>query len=114
MALADVVHEAQEPSAKGYYTENFKYFDDRLKILGDKCRNELLKQGFDEKHIVLEPYLHMRYDGTDCALMVPPSPASDSTPKSGDFLKSFVERYKLEFGFVIQGRDVIIDDIRVR
>ncbi|KAG5890200.1 hypothetical protein JTB14_010662 [Gonioctena quinquepunctata] len=114
MALADVVHESQEPCAKTYSLENFSYFDQRLSELAEQCRSELMKQGFSETHIVLEPYLHMRYDGTDCALMCGPTGIGEITPGHGDFSKTFVERYKSEFGFVIQQRDVIVDDIRVR
>lgn len=32
----------------------------------------------------------------------------------GDFYVSFLKRYQTEFGFVIRGRKVIVDDIRVR
>lgn len=113
MALADVVHEAQEPSAKTYASENFEYFEQRLDALGKECVEALTKQGFNKNSIVLEPYLHMRYDGTDCALMCGGSP-SDKSIKYGDFAKYFVERYKSEFGFVIQNRNIIVDDIRVR
>ncbi len=30
------------------------------------------------------------------------------------FLDSFLHRYKTEFGFVLQNRDVLVDDVRVR
>ncbi|XP_030764688.1 5-oxoprolinase-like [Sitophilus oryzae] len=58
----------------------------------------------------------MRYDGTDCALMCGPwNPDGATTnPKHGDFLQTFIRRYKAEFGFVIAHKDVIVDDIRVR
>lgn len=114
MALADVVHETQEPSAKIYSSDNFFYIDERLSHLEHQCSLELKKQGFSDHQIYLEPYLHMRYDGTDCALMCGPSENTGDTPNHGDFLKTFVERYKSEFGFVIQRRSVIVDDIRVR
>ncbi|XP_074027343.1 5-oxoprolinase isoform X2 [Leptinotarsa decemlineata] len=114
MALADVVHESQEPCAKAYLLENFSYFDERLSELKEQCKSELKKQGFPETHIVLEPYLHMRYDGTDCALMCGPTYSGEISPTHGDFMKTFVDRYKSEFGFVIQKRNVIVDDIRVR
>ncbi|XP_022911129.2 5-oxoprolinase isoform X1 [Onthophagus taurus] len=106
MALADVVHEAQEPCAKIYNDENLSYFDERFKILGEQCKTELKNQGFGNNSIFLEQYLHMRYDGTDCALMC--------LSTDGDFLKTFLNRYQTEFGFTIQNRNVIIDDIRVR
>ncbi|CAG9859662.1 unnamed protein product [Phyllotreta striolata] len=111
MALADVVHEAQEASAKVFAPENFGYFEARLEALGRRCKRELLDQGFDEEHIELERYLHMRYDGTDCALMCRPGKRGN---RLEDFLESFTERYQHEFGFVIKGRSVIVDDIRVR
>lgn len=114
MALADVVQECQEPSAKTYSEDNFTYFDERLTFLEDQCRTELSKQGFSDDHIILQPYLHMRYDGTDCALMCSPTETETGGTKHGDFLKTFVERYKSEFGFVIQKRSIVVDDIRVR
>lgn len=109
MALADVVHEAQEPSAKIYSEENFSHFNARFKGLSDVCKNELIKQGFPLENIKLEPYLHMRYDGTDCALMCGSNELNYSS-----FLMKFLERYQTEFGFVIKDRDIIIDDIRIR
>lgn len=75
----------------------------------------MLYQGFSDSDIVLEPYLHMRYDGTDCALMCSPYAENNNTvhPKHGDFLRSFIEKYKSEFGFVIGERNIVVDDIRV-
>ncbi|XP_066151271.1 5-oxoprolinase [Euwallacea fornicatus] len=114
MALADVVEESQESCAKTYAPVNFTFFDERLEALESRCRASLRRQGFAHTDIVLEPYLHMRYDGTDCALMCGPTEGASANPKYGDFLRSFVERYKSEFGFVIEGRNVMVDDIRVR
>ncbi|KAF7274470.1 hypothetical protein GWI33_012878, partial [Rhynchophorus ferrugineus] len=116
MALADVVQEAQESCAKSYTADNFDYFDSRLDALKEQCFQQLLKQGFSESNIVLEPYLHMRYDGTDCALMCVPRTRSGTghQPRHGDFHTTFIERYKSEFGFVIEHRNIIVDDIRVR
>ncbi|VVC94665.1 unnamed protein product [Leptidea sinapis] len=82
MALADVVQEAQQPCALVYSKQNYPQLDAQLKALGDTCRKKLRAQ----------PYLHLRYSGTDCALMV----------------------YKKEFGFTLSDRDVIVDDVRVR
>lgn len=117
MALADVVHEAQEPCSLKYTAENFAAIDARLSVLTKTCENELEKQGFTSEQIETEPYLHLRYNGTDCALMCGPSTrAIDkiSLCTNGNFLKTFVDRYQMEFGFVLSGRDVVVDDIRVR
>lgn len=40
----------------------------------------------------------MRYEGTDCALMVTPkTKSSENNPKHGDFSSTFLERYLFIF-----------------
>lgn len=121
MALADVVCETQEPCGLDYSTSNVELIQNRLNTLSEQCRTNLLQQGFDNDHIVIEPFLHLRYDATDTALMCTPSQDAQNVadlsvtiPDYGDFYGSFLNRYKTEFGFVIRGRRVIVDDIRVR
>ena len=107
MALADVVHEEQVPSAFTFSERAMLEITRTLEQLKDKCRVALKAQGFSDSQIGLEPFLHMRYQGTDCALMC-------SGAGGRDFLDVFLERYRTEFGFVLQDRQVIVDDIRVR
>lgn len=121
MALADVVHETQEPCGLSLSQANASTIASRLDVLSKQCRDRLTSQKFDDEHIVLEPYLHLRYEGTDCALMCSPSSFTKIDPQRsvvvgsyGDFYSTFVERYRNEFGFVIAERSVIVDDIRVR
>ncbi|CAL4112119.1 unnamed protein product, partial [Meganyctiphanes norvegica] len=117
MALADVVHEAQEPAATVYEAANFKYIEERLNALEEECRKALQSQDFTKERIVYEPYLHLRYQGTDCALMCTPAKDSNSMEAAtayGDFKGAFLQRYKREFGFVIEDRQIIVDDIRIR
>lgn len=118
MALADVVHEAQEPSGITFNRENGKVLVDRFRGLAEKCVQQLKVQGFDKDRIVIESFLHLRYEGTDCALMTAPtackSPENLLEENFGDFQASFLQRYQSEFGFVLQDRKIIVDDIRVR
>ncbi|KAG8231505.1 hypothetical protein J437_LFUL011543 [Ladona fulva] len=117
MALADVVHEAQEPCAKAYCSDSLSYLEEHLNKLESQCTDELMKQGFQKSQVVTEPFLHMRYRGTDCALMCHPSPPSDkrkSCGKYGDFEETFIQRYEQEFGFKIPNRPIVVDDVRVR
>ncbi|KAJ8302674.1 hypothetical protein KUTeg_019070 [Tegillarca granosa] len=116
MALADVVHEAQEPCAKTYSKESFNYIDKRIEELNKVCTDELLRQGFNRNQISTQPFLHMRYDRTDCALMVSTEtfPANQESSKFGDFVAAFQERYQTEFGFTLPHRPIIVDDIRIR
>ena len=49
---------------------------------------------FFSSWISVEPFLHLRYEGTDCALMVSADgyEAMTETSKHGDFKKAFTER----------------------
>ncbi|CAG9131512.1 unnamed protein product [Plutella xylostella] len=116
MALADVVHEAQTPSAAKYTPEYYAELESQLNKLSEQCREKLRSQGFSDSQIMLEPYLHLRYSGTDCALMVAPLQAGqkETSCRYGDFYSAFIQRYKNEFGFTLTNRDVLVDDIRVR
>lgn len=51
IALADVVHEAQEACAKTYNEDNFVYFDARLDALKQQCVKQLQEQGFRDSDI---------------------------------------------------------------
>ncbi|XP_046471410.1 5-oxoprolinase isoform X1 [Neodiprion pinetum] len=114
MALADVVEEVQEPSVEAYEEgEAFNRLDERFEAMTKKVRARLRDQGFPETSIFTEPFLHLRYEGTDCALMCTPKTGKSGTAQ-GDFLATFLERYQTEFGFTMPGRKVFVDDIRVR
>ncbi|XP_050573300.1 5-oxoprolinase [Bombus affinis] len=115
MALADVVEEAQEPSAEIYEQESFARLDERLDALEKKVREKVAAQGFPDSYIETESFLHLRYQGTDCALMCTPNKNSENNAtKHGDFLTTFLERYQTEFGFVMSNRKILVNDIRVR
>ncbi|XP_025070029.1 5-oxoprolinase [Alligator sinensis] len=116
LALADVVHEAQEPCALRYGPDAFTRLDQRITALEHQCVQALEVQGFHRSQIRTEAFLHLRYEGTDCALMCSARghlPTPDSC-QAGDFHAAFAHRYMQEFGFTIPERPVIVDDIRVR
>lgn len=79
--------------------------DERLDILAARARKKLAQQGFDYLQIHVESFLHLRYEGTDCALMCSPkldSENSSESPKHGDFLATFLERFlDLHYNFAI-------------
>ncbi|XDG04158.1 hypothetical protein ABKA04_003773 [Annulohypoxylon sp. FPYF3050] len=120
MALADVVDERQEPDSavwkdKGDVIDGLKAKMERLR---EKSRAALLDQGFEDSEIVFEEYLNMRYRGTESALMiVKPSEEEAKASYNGEqwaFDKAFVNNHRYEFGFTLDDRDIIVDDVRVR
>lgn len=117
MALADVVHEEQVPSSLEYSSNNFKALSDQLDVLTETCNSKLLAQvhtnysicwcqtaeffnlftfqGFEKSQISFQPFLHLRYDGTDCALMCSPHSNTENVVGNyGDFITTFLERYR--------------------
>jgi len=120
MALADVVDERQEPDStvwkdQGEVVEGLKR---KMETLKDKSRQALRDQGFEDDEIVFEEYLNMRYRGTESALMII-RPTKEDAEKlyngnDWDFGSAFVTHHRYEFGFTLDERDIIVDDVRVR
>lgn len=69
------------------------YIDEQLTALEKQCVDKLKVQGFSNEQIVTEPFLHLRYQGTDCALMCSPAESVQmDAPKHGDFKQNFLKR----------------------
>ncbi|CRK43524.1 hypothetical protein BN1723_005700 [Verticillium longisporum] len=120
MALADVVDERQEPESKvwAYPGKTVDELKSKMEKLKDRSRKALEDQGFEGDDIVFEEYLNIRYRGTESALMiVKPSAeeaARDFEGRAWDFGSAFVKQHRYEFGFTLDDRDMIVDDVRVR
>ncbi|KAL2845258.1 Hydantoinase B/oxoprolinase-domain-containing protein [Aspergillus pseudoustus] len=107
MALADVVHEAQEPASGVLTPEAMETINQRITTLRSKVSTALTSDGIDADQISHEVYLNLRYQGTDNALMI-------LQPADGDFLAEFVKEHQREFSFTFPGRNILVEDIRVR
>jgi 5-oxoprolinase (ATP-hydrolysing) len=107
LSLADAVHEVQEPTAEVYTGGLSERGEERLEHLADVATQALIKQGYEKSTIVVEKYINMRYEGTDNAIMI-------QKDAEVPFDQAFEACYQREFGFVLQGRDTLIDDYRVR
>lgn len=107
MILADVVSEHQEPTAVEWSDSSQHKLIDDLQRLIETTRKDLTDQGFEEDQIHEEVYLHMRYKGSDSALMIL-KPEND-----WNFGPAFTARHKAEFGFTMP-RAIQVDDLRIR
>ncbi|KAI3614207.1 5-oxoprolinase [Moniliophthora roreri] len=103
MALADRAFEKQEPCSSVYSNETKSHLLSRIERLRSEVVDELKRQGFSEDRIVTE------YDGSDTSLMT-------LAPKDGsfDFQRAFEEAYQKEFGFLLEEKSTVVDDVRVR
>ena len=106
--------ERQQPSSTFYTPENKPSLLQRLDKLEEEVRAELKRQGFSGKRVRVERMLNMRFDGTDTSLMVLPAEEdSKENSEPEDFLTAFRKAYKNEFGFLLDTKHIIVDDIKV-
>ncbi|KJZ79616.1 Putative protein C11D3.15 [Hirsutella minnesotensis 3608] len=116
MALADVVDERQEPDSAVWKdgSDVVGELKRKMERLKDQSRAALREQGFKDDEIQFEEYLNMRYRGTESALMIVNPSSSDGHKQGWSFGNAFVQHHRYEFGFTLDDRDIIIDDVRVR
>ena len=69
----------QEPLGKVINQETWSVINDRFQHLSTSGTHELVQQGHQQSSVVVEKYLNLRYEGTDCALMCS---AQDNTAES--------------------------------
>lgn len=120
MALADVVDERQEPESSVWVDGGDVVGDlqSKMEKLKEKSRATLKEQGFEASEIIFEEYLNMRYRGTESALMIVKPTEAEAKESFGgkdwQFGQAFVKQHRYEFGFTLDERDIIVDDVRVR
>jgi len=138
MGLADIVVEKQQPTASVLSEGNtdiiLKKLQKKLDFLSEEAKKELINQGYKIEHIQIKRYLNLRYKGTDTALMIPEPDGKvleNSLGEKGrlksskssqerkiethpNYTKAFRKTYLREFGFDLIGREIIVDDLRVR
>ena len=107
IGLADVVQEAQEPSAARLEQAAVAELETRLDILETSAMQSLKDRGFTNAQIQAQRFLNLRYEGTDVAVMT-------ACPDDGNYAAAFEAAYRREFGFVLEERAILVDDLRVR
>lgn len=112
LALADRAYELQEPSSTFYSAQTRQQLIVRLDKLASDVKTELKRQGFEGDRVRVERMLNMRFDGTDTALMVLPNESDGDGTE--DFEAAFRRVYKAEFGFLLDTKSIIVDDVKVR
>mgnify|MGYP003624101600 CR=1 FL=1 len=106
MALADVVRDVQEPCSVLLHS-SLDELDDRLTKLEKKAADMLANDGFAGQTISFEHFLNLRYEGSDTTFMV-------TRPEDGTWDDAFVAEHKRQFSFIMPGRDILVENVRVR
>ena len=74
-----------------YTEDSFPYLDERIDVLTEQCVRQLQGEGFSRDDITTTPFLNLRYDRTDCALMVT-AEEGEGPCRHGDFELAFATR----------------------
>ena len=108
MAVAEIVQEAQEPSSEELNEESIHRLMEKMRQLESKVTAGLIPQGVSRGSIVYEPYLNLRYHGTDTTFMI-------RNPSDGDWRTALETEHMRELSFTFpRSRKVFVDDVRVR
>ncbi|TYZ66594.1 hypothetical protein PybrP1_002591 [[Pythium] brassicae (nom. inval.)] len=122
LSVADSVVDKQRPESAEYNAGSKPELVASLTALAEEVQAELVADGFSRDAIQFQFFLNMRYEGTDNSVMTrgpvaamgSPLDASAAALLAFDFEASFVRKYQREYGFVLQNRSILIDDVRVR
>ncbi|VUC26728.1 unnamed protein product [Clonostachys rosea] len=108
MALAETIQEERLPFAEVLSPSSLERAKTLLEQLRGKTVSSLKQIDPTCGKTNTSFFLNLRYDGSDTSLMV------EKPEDSWDFENSFVRMHYQEFGFTPTGRDILVDDLRVR
>ncbi|MGF6274896.1 5-oxoprolinase (ATP-hydrolyzing) [Massilia sp. UYP11] len=80
--------------------------DTRLAALGEAARGQLLRQGVEPGRIALVERVHLRYEGTDSALLV-------QFDDVASMQAQFEQAYKRQYSFLMPSRALIVEAVSV-
>ena len=80
--------------------------EQKIDTLADSAGAELLRQGVAPERLTLQRRVHLRYAGTDSALVVPLG-----TP--AQMQSGFEAAYRQRFSFLMQGRELVVEAVSV-
>ncbi|CED82660.1 Oxoprolinase [Phaffia rhodozyma] len=109
MALADIITESSEPSSFSLSASSaLSTIKSRVSRLRENATESLRSQGFNGPSILFETFLNCRFASSSTALMI------QGDPETSNFEKLFIDTHRQLFGFVLEGREIVVDDVRIR
>ena len=106
MGLADITAMREETVEARLDDENHCRFGATLEKLAIAARAELLRQGVPHERIRIVERIHLRYDGTDSALIV----NFGTLPA---MVKAFEAAYRMRYSFLMPGHALIAEAVSV-
>lgn len=107
MALSDVTVDLQEAVSAVLTSFNNHSLDDRQATLKAKGVESLRSQGFEGSYVEAQTYYNCHFAQATTYLMIKVEPGVD-------LVRNFLDKHFELFGFVLDGRDIIVESVRVR
>src|SRR6266571_3009766 len=106
MGLADTVAMREQALEARLEAGNLSVLDRALERLSQLAREELVSQGVAPERVRLVRRVHLRYDGTDSALVV-------EFGGLEDIVARFEAAYRMRYSFLMPGRGLVAESVSV-
>ena len=106
MGLADITAMREQAVEVALSADNWKLLEDSLDKLAAPARDELLRQGVPPERVRVVRRVHLRYDGTDSALIV-------GFGSVADMVAQFETAYRKRFSFLMPKRALLAEAVSV-
>jgi len=87
----------------------------QLKSLAAQARDELLRQQVSQGSVTVQRRVHVRYEGSDAALLVAYAPDATATEDAivAAVVAGFEAAYRQRFAFLMQGKALVVEAVSV-
>ena len=106
MGLADITAMREQAVEAKLEQGNWSLLEDTLEQLAIAAREELLRQDVPQERVRLVRRVHLRYDGTDSALIVGFGPIAD-------MVQQFEAAYRQRYSFLMPNRALVAEAVSV-
>ena len=106
MGLADITAMREQAVEAKLEQGNWFLLEDTLEQLASAAREELLRQGVPQERVRLVQRVHLRYDGTDSALIV-------GFSSIADMVQQFEVAYRQRYSFLMPNRALVAEAVSV-
>lgn len=104
IGLADIRAMYEEAVEGALSEELMDSINERYVSLAQKAKTEILEQGIADNSISIQEHAHVRYEGTDSAVIV-------NAGSSSQVRKEFEDAHQQRFGFIMPHKSVIVEAI---
>ena len=106
MGLADITAMREQAVEVALTQDNWKLLEDSLNQLSRPARDEVLGQGVPADRVRVVQRVHLRYDGTDSALIV-------EFGSVADMVEQFETAYRKRYSFLMPNRALLAEAVSV-